>query len=757
LSFSEGNQTPFNVAGTGPAGYVLGGIYEADPTGTPLPTGLLLTDAGSLTAGRAVATVANNARFRYFEPGTLPSMTLHSGATTGTLPYMGTVYPLEGAVPAGQVLGSIDDTDMRSSVLSAWPDGSAAVVVLAGRWAGVTANNTYPLRLRSVLPPAGTNLTAARVGQLVTSVAVNLGAIGSGSITSFGTPDKIWWTNPNVICARYHFDIGADVQVIIDIHAFASIAYAFVEVMVENCKVNSSSPSLPSAKTYTGATVSVNGVQIGGTVASPTNGQTFTAPTDGSGTMTWGTTAHEGLRAWYRSTWVGGDPLMEVTHDTTYLQGHPAFNRLAGGASTYNLANYASDAYTPFSHQRHAPFNMGGTGDNKWIGHLPQWETRYIQTGDKRAARASINSALAVLTYAVNYRDSTTGLVPTFTQIGSKSRNASTWPQASNGSSDPAVWEIGHAPAAGLVAFLCRPSPCFIEIAQKVAVWTETWTDPTVFTSMFYQTRGRAWAFRNLTHAIFLTPDGDAWKTPAKSKLAIDLGAYNQFRLATNNPLSVITDGNANNYLDHCPNSGVSSEGVGFQQSLWQHWLTVQVLHSAHFMKLLSGASQTLLGSIADWAGESIVRYINEMPGQEWKYIRHMTTCGQQNYNSSNSSGSWGGGLYLGPDMVSLATWPLMDDWWMLDAAPSTNVWRVSGNSTGTVRTYASGDWSSDTVANTGLNYATWFWSGLVAAVERSIPGADAAWTKVNTLSGLATWLNGYALDPRQGHYPRNK
>lgn len=691
--------------------------------------------------------------------GTITTVVVNPEAT-GTFPYLGAIYPLEGEIVSGQSLSSPDDSSLRGTVISTWPDGSAANIVFSGAKA-FTSGVPFNIRLEAGTP-GGANLSASDIDAVVTGITVNVGG-GDQSINDFTTPAFVWWANPAVICARYVLGLNVGVmEAIIDIHCFAD-GRALVEVVIENCRVTAtSSPTLPTNRTYTGATVVVNGSTIA-TVTTPTNGQTFSAPTDGSGTMTWGTTAHEGLRAWYCKTWVGGsDPQTVVTHDPAYLQQHPMFMKIVRTSSGYNMAtNYGSDAYTPFSHQRHAPLNMGGTGDNKWIGHLPLWEMRYLQSGDKNAHKATTNSALGVLTFAVNYRDATTTLVPSFSQIGSKSRNTSTWPQASNGSSDPAVWEVAHQPAAGLMAFLCRPSPVFIEIAQKVAVWSSSWTDPTSFMSKFYQTRGRGWAFRNLAHAIFVTPnvhsnsDITSWRSACATKLVTDIGAFDQFRTAANNFLEVVVDGDAGSYLDHCPNSGVSSEGVGFQNSLWQQWLSTSVIHCAHKSKLLSGTDQTNLNTLADWIGKSVVRYINEMPGDEWKYIRHMTTCGQQNWNSSNGS-AWGGGLYSGNTMDSLASWDLMDDWWMTDSVVATNNWKVSGNSTGTQRDYASG-WSNDTVANTSINYATWFWSALVAAVERGITGADAAWTKVNTLSGLSTWLDGYATDPRQGFYPRNK
>jgi hypothetical protein len=56
-----------------------------------------------------------------------------------------------------------------------------------------------------------------------------------------------------------------------------------------------------------------------------------------------------------------------------------------------------------------------------------------------------------------------------------------------------------------------------------------------------------------------------------------------------------------------------------------------------------------------------------------------------------------------------------------------------------------------------GAFYPSYFWSALVAAVERGVPGADTAWTKVqDNVTNLSTWRAGFASDPRWGTFPRS-
>jgi hypothetical protein len=79
-------------------------------------------------------------------------------------------------------------------------------------------------------------------------------------------------------------------------------------------------------------------------------------------------------------------------------------------------------------------------------------------------------------------------------------------------------------------------------------------------------------------------------------------------------------------------------------------------------------------------------------------------------------------------------------------------------NDSGFERTYSNPSYQTDAVANEGLNYVTHFWASLCMAVERNVPGADAAWaTALANVTNLAAWRRGFAADPRQGTFPRNK
>jgi hypothetical protein len=520
-SYTEDVVGTYNVLLSGPNGYVGGGVYGVDLSGTQLPSGVTLSEAGleSYDGAGAAASVAGIV-YTYTEPNALPTFTLHNSGTTVTRPYRATVFPTEGVVPTGQALTSPDDTNLRSSTIATWPDGSARVVIVAGS-TQVSGGSTKTIRLRTATPQ-GTALTASRIQTLVSSVVVNFGG-GAQTLdnTALGSPTYVWWANSQVICARYYLSCGLGaMEAVIDIHAFAT-DYAEVEVVIENCKLTSSNPvaTAPSPQSYTNATVAVNGT----TIATQSDPPAMTW----QGQPIYVASTHEAFRAWYCSAEIRSGSVFvpstaeekasnfgfEVTHDTASMQAHPLFYKVVTpigfDPSTANKGSfqgvsqpYGSDAYQPWYYGRIVGYNMGQGGDVDGIGLYTRWDAHYLQSGSKFMRRSVLANALCGLHYTINYRDSGTKLVPTFAQLGTNNRNSGTWPSVS---ADPA-WEAAHQPNLGLMAFFCKPSPCFIELTQKIATWIASFTNPTATPSAFLQTRGISWSMRNIGTSLFLTP-----------------------------------------------------------------------------------------------------------------------------------------------------------------------------------------------------------------------------------------------------------
>ena len=652
-------------------------------------------------------------------PG-LSTLSLHP-TQTGTLPYLATVFPMEGAVPNGQSIQSPDDPALRASVLSRWPDGSASVAVLAGETA-VTAGTTTFIRLQAGAV-VGTALTPARVGQLVTNITVDCGALGSAVINNFSSPARTWWANERVICCRYRAPVGADptLEAVIDVHAFAS-SRAFVEVVVENCKVNSASPAAPAAKNYS-ASVVVNGSTIATVSSSAGPGGT-----------------HQAFRAWYASTWAGGDPGVEVTHDTASMQAHPMMQKIWKSTDQNLQAIYQGDIYEPWSTERLNVPNMGGTGDHPAIGSFTQWDTRYLQAGDKYVRRSVIANALAALTCNINWRDTATGLVPTFTEIGNKEFQHGTWPGIG---SEPA-WEHAHSPAVGLMAFMCRPSPCFIEVAQKAAVWQHCWRnfqDSYPYIGNGYQTRGKGWTIRAINHAIFVTPDALPWKAAAQTVMDLCLNTIEAFKNLAANQLGFVW-----NFTPGAVGEDWGGD-PGFQFAMFMHHYLLVEIHKVAATKALPQASQSRANAIADWACAQPVRWINESAAGEWR------AADTYSYTVATSE--------VGQPMVTFPTWAQIHAWHFHDAPPAASgPWLTMG------ATWASSVNDGNTAASP--LYDAYYLAALVCAVERGISGADQAWQKFygtnpttsapnGNLTNLAAWAVGGATEPRWCWLPRNK
>lgn len=836
-TWTEGISAPYDLTTTLPSTYTDGGVYSFGYEGTTPPTGLTLSEAGSLDVGTATAATTTGVKFSYYEPGATTTLTLYS-QFAGTYPYMATIYPLEGTVPSGQILLSPDDSTFRSNVLSTWPDGSAQVIVGAGRKA-VSGGGTTNIKLRPGLA-SGMNMTTTDLVAIVNTVAVNFGTPLSLTLTN-SNHDRIWWANPEVICARYRLPITnkGDMEAVIDVHAFAG-GRALVEVVVENAKVNADAASIvpPAAQTYTNATVSVNGTVIATvsprprgeevlTVSSRRSGVTPTAPVEGVlvdafrvspptgiavgykcaidndlGTLSgdfvgrdgqiaewtgssWTYSAalvgryaytasqattdcvvynasgvwqpawsgyHNGSRAWYCSAEVNGASVsartsvqslfgIEVVHDAESLQSHPWFWRRAVN-STENLQTLyetgVANNYTPFNYCHLRIPGMDGTGGDDEIAVHTKSQCNYFLFGNRYARRAAISTGLALLTANVNWRH-TGGEVPTRAQVAGKNTN-SAWQELNSthkyGGNNTA--DGSHIPSVALVPFLCMPSPCFIELAQKETIWNQIDFAPQSNGAHFYdQTRSRAWRLRNAAITIFLTPDGDltrkdGYRAMLRAELDRDRTLFDQ----PWNVFKYLYDPTVNDPSD-ASSSRPRSQGHSFMNvyvmKVWQHIAMTKVLRNA---------DQTFMEEMANIACVYPCRWFNDAISYEWRAYPYQPTVGVRVGNTLDmSSGSLTG---LTREEMS-GTMPSAPGAW-LNFGPGDYTWPTVAENSG------------------GLTYPSFFFGALCAAVERDVPEALLVWNKIYGTNGsdgginnLMTWRNGFSGVPQWNCWPRNR
>ena len=412
-------------------------------------------------------------------------------------------------------------------------------------------------------------------------------------------------------------------------------------------------------------------------------------------------------------------------------------------ASNVDMAMYASDSYSAWTTGRQRGAYMGNGGDHASIGPLTQWDARLLQTGDPRAALASEVNALACLGWNINHRNLGNGRVPSLAEVAGKSINGTqNWPHQRN-AANAMQWEVMHHPATGLMAFVGRPSPVFIELAQKVALWNALWSNnrpdggvsPTgLFARGDYPTRGRAWSLRSLAHATFLTPDGDAWKSAGRDSLSLNVDYLSSYINDPKSKLNVMWEGDPG-----APQSApyaTAPAGASFALAGWMYQYLLVELHKIASARLLAGTAQAKLETLANWTAQFPVRWVNEQTNGGWRYIPYATTIGRNPANV-DMLGDWGSmrAYHLSGQPPAIA-----GPWFSTDQA---------------------GDYSyelnSYNVNNSaGSFYPSYFWAALVAAVERGVPGANAAWATVNgNVTTLATWRRGFMTDPRWGSAPR--
>lgn len=685
---------------------------------------------------------------------------LLSAPVAGSYPYEAAVYPLKGEVPTGYSLASVDDTTLRASILSTWDDGSAAVMVVSGQTT-LTANGVKPVALKAVTA-TGTDLTVSRITTLLSSVTVNFTATYGGSASAvLGSPERVWWANPQVICARYRIPAptpgSTALEAVVDVHCYSG-PWAFVEAVIENGKVVVGSSTLPASASYTGMTIAVNGTTIA-TVNSPSTTVVRGATLYAAGT-------HEAFRAFYASGWVGGDPGVLVTHDTGYLGRHPLLP-LIDQPTAVDFSRTDQNAfglipgtmtYTPWTIAEQRP-SMSVGGDDQSLGLFPKWDMQYLQSGNRYAANAVRVNSLAAISYPINYRDSTTGVLPTFAQTSAVGafRNfglaqVETLP----------YWDIEHPPAISLVAFLTRPSPVYIELAQKAAFWQMTGSQFETFDHN-WAGRSKAWGMRAVSHAAFLTPttlpsggsrsasEVTAWRTAALDCIGRNVTrVYNAWIGAPlrSNPLRVMYSGTPSTATtDEAWDDDVGEVPSLFETAMWQPFWFAAAMHRIDKSALMaSHSTATQLSTLVDWLSTTPAKMVNEATGGEWRYNGKLNTVGSVG-GVSNTVDVGDPGIYATWAAAYLAR---------RGAAPAL-AGTFQYNFGEVQKDYLVATWDPETGPRDMTNsYSVIFVEALATAAERGVTGASTAWaTVLANITNWSTWRTGLRTDPRASHYPR--
>jgi hypothetical protein len=303
-----------------------------------------------------------------------------------------------------------------------------------------------------------------------------------------------------------------------------------------------------------------------------------------------------------------------------------------------------------------------------------------------------------------------------------------------------------HVPSVALVAFLCRPSPCFIDLAQKIFCWHATnYSSPDAATHSFDQIRARGWRSRDYAFAVFLTPDSDSTrKDSLRQALMAKASEANAFLDLSWNTLQLLWG------TTTAPDSGYSNPGD--DTAPWQNHFCILAWQMIDCIKVLRGADQSAWTAMCEKIVSYPVRYINQASSGEWRAVLYVQYTGAR----SGSTTDMGGGDFGERNRAIYgASVPSASGTWIMDPAegPVAN-WAAMTSISSTPQ------WprAAPVGGGTSYNYDAIFWAALCSAVERDVSGASAAWAKVvANITNLAAWRQGFRTYPRFNRWPRNQ
>ncbi|WP_037448917.1 carbohydrate-binding domain-containing protein [Skermanella stibiiresistens] len=239
--------------------------------------------------------------------------------------------------------------------------------------------------------------------------------------------------------------------------------------------------------------------------------------------------AHYRNTTWHKEIWSGGAPGTHVVYDVDYLEktgAVPAIDSSMGvlassvglptGADTDPMGN--AMIYKKMS-------DVGGRAD---IGIMPTWNARYLASQDAKAMDTMLANADASGSIPWHYRDEATGEYLRIDQHPKLWMDGRTnWPQfGSDGLTNGFAagysvgWEMdtSHQPALNYLPYLVTGSQYYLDgltaqTAYSLAAFAPHYRGYEEGFLDFDQVRGRAWTWRNLSDAAYITPDDSDMKT----------------------------------------------------------------------------------------------------------------------------------------------------------------------------------------------------------------------------------------------------
>jgi hypothetical protein len=283
------------------------------------------------------------------------------------------------------------------------------------------------------------------------------------------------------------------------------------------------------------------------------------------------------------------------------------------------------------------------TGGRPEIGYLPRWEVRWLYTMHPRLWHGMLNNADVSAHIPVHYRESYDGATPryfidvdldgdSYSDSGDSSggdvhgrivsiESRPTWESGNPGSGDVEDrtaalvtlsashgWSVdqAHQSAFAFLAYLTTGDYYLLEELQFWSAFNVALTNDVSdqrygrkrswgILSYAYQTRGMAWAIRNLAHSIMMTPAADLEGEYLRAKLTHKIQAYEGEHLLLY-PQALLAEPLTNaTYANPCPSSaGVNPEtGASYSSFLNSSFLRTRNTPYCHGMRQIKRSAAT--------------------------------------------------------------------------------------------------------------------------------------------------------------------
>jgi hypothetical protein len=668
----------------------------------------------------------------------ITTLSLSSPITQGSAAFAVGQGFKKGDIPAGQYL-TTDQLNVSCIPLAKWNDGSLKHARIVGS-VSLTANVPLALNLSSTTSsPVGSQLTSANITAANPSASVQCGSLGTVTLSSLlGHEIRTVASTPQMVECHYRAQIpGTLLSVWFYVSLWANGAVK-VRAAVENGYLDDG-----AGNTAANADIAyIPTITIGGTVVYNNGGASLT---------------HCKNTRWFASGWIGSDPQVTPSHNTTYLRSTKLVPNYALSTATSGQLDALTQTYTPMS-TGGIPAAMAAPGDNPTIALLPKWDAAYVGTGDARAYRAVIAASNALNSFPIVWRDFTTKDVikpnsfATWSLYGPSQSNSRGPDAGTNG----AGWEINHHPGIGYTAYLLTGDYWHYEtlLLQLSMLWVcrgiMSINDPAHGSGtgrvLAHEVRGGSWSIRTMSITCGIMPE--------TQKAAGQVGA--EYReLLTNNMIywKSLVDQPGMNQLgflyEYSSDNTLRAYGDG-RNAPWMHFWWVQAQGFGSDLEPLP--DMTVYNAVRNYSYKSIVGILGAV-SSGYAFDCASTYGTKISDGISTDPTTW----YSDWATVYINTFSIANNGGGAASIPHNNTLLNVGNlNDSTDQTVPSPGGSG---GPTEAYYGRWGYllPAIAYAVDHNAPGAAQSWARVSGASNYSDLTSSFNNQSSQwGIFPRN-